>query len=63
MTNEFSLDKFLKIANASVLKAQERHRKLHLPNVYVENGKVVYEYEGKLTTQMPKDFYQNNKND
>ncbi len=61
MTNEFSLDKFLKIANTSVLKAQKHHRQLHLPNIYVKNEKIIYEYDGKETSKPPHDFQLHSK--
>ena len=51
-----SLEDFVQIANASVRKAQEKHRKLNIPNVYTINGKLMYEYNGKLNEKPPKDW-------
>ena len=46
--------KVLRIANRAVKKAQEENRRLGLPNVYVKNGKIVYELpDGTLSMVNP----------
>ena len=50
---EFLL-KVLRIANRAVKKAQEENRRMGLPNVYVKNGKIVYELpDGTLSMVSP----------
>ncbi|MFA5098421.1 MAG: hypothetical protein WC490_07360 [Candidatus Margulisiibacteriota bacterium] len=56
MTNrlrEFVFE-MLQIANKAVAKAQEKNRKLGVPNVYAKNGKPVFVLpNGKMTTRNP----------
>jgi hypothetical protein len=47
--------KMLRIANAAASAAQAENRKLGLPNVYSINGIIVYELNGKITTENPLD--------
>jgi hypothetical protein len=45
---------FQRIGNRAVRKAQEESRRLGVPNVYVLNGKILYELpDGTLTTEDP----------
>jgi len=44
----------MRIANRAVRKAQERNRKLNIPNVYDYNGTLYYELpNGKLSLSDP----------
>ncbi len=56
MTNrlrEFVFE-MLQIANKAVAKAQEKNRKLGIPNVYAKNGKPIFVLpNGKVTTHNP----------
>jgi len=56
MTNklrEFVFE-IMQIANKAVAKAQEKNRKLGIPNVYAKNGKPIFVLpNGKITTQNP----------
>ncbi|MCQ2914899.1 MAG: hypothetical protein MJ247_06875 [Alphaproteobacteria bacterium] len=61
MTNDMKdfLVKMTQIANNAVHNAQEENRRLGIPNVYSINGKLVYEYEGEISSTPPqwwKDF-------
>lgn len=43
-----------KIGNRAVRKAQEENRRLGLPNVYSQNGKIFYELpDGTITNDSP----------
>ena len=57
MNDEVSLEtmrmslEFGRIGNRAVRKAQERNRRLGIPNVYSIHGKIVYELpDGTITT-------------
>ena len=56
MTNKsftFLLD-ILRITNRAIKKAQEKNRRMGIPNVYVKNHKLIYELpNGKMTTVNP----------
>ena len=56
MTNklyEFVFE-MLRIGNRAVKKAQEKNRRLGIPNVYMKNHKLIYELpNGKMTTVNP----------
>lgn len=44
----------IQIANKAVAKAQEKNRKLGIPNVYAKNGKPIYVLpNGKIVTKNP----------
>lgn len=43
-----------KIGNRAVKKAQDKNRRLGIPNVYAKNGQIYYQLpNGKITTQKP----------
>ena len=44
-------EKFLKLGNRAIKKAQENNRKKGIPNVYCINGKIIFELpNGEITT-------------
>lgn len=46
--------KITRLANIAVKKAQEENRKKGIPNVYVINGKIVYQLpDGTITEKDP----------
>ena len=50
---EFFLD-ILRIGNRAVKKAQDKNRRRGIPNVYVQNSRLVYELpNGRITTVNP----------
>ena len=50
---------FERIGNRAVRKAQERNRRLGVPNVYSINGTIYYERpDGTLTTEDPYEEWQ-----
>lgn len=48
------LVRMTQIANDAVHNAQEENRRLGIPNVYSINGKLVYEYDGEISSTPPK---------
>ena len=51
--SEFSV-KMTSIGNTAVHLAQEEHRKLGVPNVYVINGRIVWQMpDGRITDVNP----------
>lgn len=49
------VERFTRIANTAVHAAQEENRRLGIPNVYVLNGTIVWQYpNGSITTTPPE---------
>ena len=50
------INEFIRIGNEAVHEAQEKNRKLGIPNVYGKNGKIYFEMpDGTITTESPWD--------
>lgn len=52
-----AIDEIVRIGNRAVAKAQERNRRLVVPNVYSINGRLYYETStGELSASDPFDY-------
>ena len=48
------VERMTRIANTAVQAAQEENRRKGIPNVYVLNGKIVWQLpDGSITTKQP----------
>lgn len=55
ITTYQTIGEILTIFTKAVRKAQEENRRLGLPNVYCERGKIFYQLpDGKITHRIPK---------